>query len=781
MRNTRIISVLLAMIFLVVSSLVANAVTIHVPSEQPTIQQSINAAVSGDMEPITPANYPVSTPSTVYQNEQQIEVCPTDSNIVIAVWRDFRLGYRQIGIGRSTDGGNTWTDSLIRTDFQVFEWQSNPAMAVDAEGNFYISYLDADSTSAQAGRRDSSHITLIKSIDQGYSWTGPVTVVDTIGNYFEDKPLMTVDRTGGSNHGNIYLAWFRSDLQGGGSRTIFARSVDGGASFDTVSLDTYIGFAQPIVGSDGSVYIFGNGYIYEPFHEAEMVAKSTDGGQTFNSPEAIALSDGEFGIIDGNVGVFTGPTATADISGGPYDGYIYVAFASKDVTNSTYYDYNIEFVRSTDNGQTWSEKVFVNDDLTGPGAMYDQFHPWLVCNEEGNLAIIFYDQRTDTANHTKFDLFAAYSFDGGQTFSTNHRISDTSVDPSLFVTKEDFAFGIEHSGNESDIATSPAGGGGLSDYIGCTIFKDHINAVWTDTRIGRPSIYGANWILPLLQPRLISPLNGDSVPSEFPRFNWSTAWKLDDDHYRVEVAEDSLFTALVFVGEADSSSLLQSGSPLIADETYYWRVKAFKLSTSDSSDYSLIRIFTALQCVDSDGDGYGDPGYPGNICSVDNCPSTTNPDQIDTDSDTVGDLCDNCPLQANIGQEDIDLDGVGDACDNCPDSVNTNQSDVDGDTFGDACDNCPDDPNPDQIDTNGDGIGDVCCCIGLRGNVDYVLPDEINIADLTYLVAYLFTGGPPSECEKETDIDGNGEINIGDLTYLVSYLFTGGPAPVACP
>ncbi|MBU8934258.1 MAG: hypothetical protein KOO62_09655 [candidate division Zixibacteria bacterium] len=74
-----------------------------------------------------------------------------------------------------------------------------------------------------------------------------------------------------------------------------------------------------------------------------------------------------------------------------------------------------------------------------------------------------------------------------------------------------------------------------------------------------------------------------------------------------------------------------------------------------------------------------------------------------------------------------------------------------------------------------------CCVPPTRGNVDYELPDEINIADLTYLVAYLFTGGSEPPCVEESDIDGNGEINIADLTYLVSYLFTGGPAPVACP
>ncbi|MBU8932712.1 MAG: dockerin type I repeat-containing protein [candidate division Zixibacteria bacterium] len=80
------------------------------------------------------------------------------------------------------------------------------------------------------------------------------------------------------------------------------------------------------------------------------------------------------------------------------------------------------------------------------------------------------------------------------------------------------------------------------------------------------------------------------------------------------------------------------------------------------------------------------------------------------------------------------------------------------------------------------GSGSTTCCVPpTRGNVDYVMPDEINIADLTYLVSYLFTGGPDPLCMEEADINGDGEINIADLTYLVSYLFTGGPEPAACP
>lgn len=47
----------------------------------------------------------------------------------------------------------------------------------------------------------------------------------------------------------------------------------------------------------------------------------------------------------------------------------------------------------------------------------------------------------------------------------------------------------------------------------------------------------------------------------------------------------------------------------------------------------------------------------------DNCPKKVNPDQRDTDGDTLGDVCDNCPSMFNPTQTDSDKDLIGDACD----------------------------------------------------------------------------------------------------------------------
>ena len=116
--------------------------------------------------------------------------------------------------------------------------------------------------------------------------------------------------------------------------------------------------------------------------------------------------------------------------------------------------------------------------------------------------------------------------------------------------------------------------------------------------------------------------------------------------------------------------------------------------------------------------------------------------------------------------------------------------DPDGDAIQDCCDNCPFTYNPLQEDDNMNGIGDACeggpCCY-IRGNVDDLIGPgtPIDVSDLTFLVAYLFKGGPGPPCTEQGNVDAilglGGPTDVNDLTYLVAFFFKGGPNPPPCP
>jgi hypothetical protein len=225
-------------------------------------------------------------------------------------------------------------------------------------------------------------------------------------------------------------------------------------------------------------------------------------------------------------------------------------------------------------------------------------------------------------------------------------------------------------------------------------------------------------------------------------FRWAAAWKVLDDSYRLEVSTDSAFRSILFDTTTTTTSHVHDTTGLVSFGTLYWRVKAFRNGGSDSTDFSETRSLMLGICFDGDGDGFGDPDHLENTCLDDNCPSVSNPFQEDADVDGLGDSCDNCPLVHNPVQEDHDQDGIGDAC-------------------------------------------DLVCCAD-RGNVDDIVGvgGPIDVADLTFLVAYLFQSGTVPPCFEQGNTDGiigvGGPIDVADLTFLVAYLFSSGAAPPPC-
>jgi hypothetical protein len=234
---------------------------------------------------------------------------------------------------------------------------------------------------------------------------------------------------------------------------------------------------------------------------------------------------------------------------------------------------------------------------------------------------------------------------------------------------------------------------------------------------------------------------------------------------------------------------------------------------------------------DFDGDGLGDlcdsdADGDGVINEQDNCWLSPNSDQTNNDTDTLGDACDNCIYADNPYQYDEDGDGIGDACDEdiiyiqcCLDMPPVYFQEPFYYQFWAIGGEPPYEWNrwlgqlPYGLTLTQDGVlSGTPGSVGtwyfrilvedqLGGSDDtwisitveeppppvYICGDAdgseaVDIDDVVYLIAYIFSGGPAPDPIESGDADCLGGIDIDDVVYLISYIFSGGPEPCAdCP
>jgi outer membrane protein OmpA-like peptidoglycan-associated protein/Ca2+-binding RTX toxin-like protein len=162
-------------------------------------------------------------------------------------------------------------------------------------------------------------------------------------------------------------------------------------------------------------------------------------------------------------GIWMGLSTDVDLSGGPNDGRIYVAFADQAYLNGVpagnHDDTDIFVIASDDRGATWTALGGSPDAFVASGAALvkvsddtgtaSQFFSWLdVDPTTGNLAVSWYDARKDLGvvgpessdgiENNEVHYFTTISFDSGETWLENQQVSDGF---SRAVGGTDFDFG----------------------------------------------------------------------------------------------------------------------------------------------------------------------------------------------------------------------------------------------------------------------------------------------------------------------------------------------------
>lgn len=460
------------------------------------------------------------------QNETAIAVDPNNAQRIVASANDYVAGTWSCFIAPglpcsaladgysgtyfSNDGGKTWCcnssdpahigtliPGVTHLTGGQYDAGGDPAVTFDSRGNIYYSGLGFNRNSApntvavNRGTFDAAgHL----------SWGAPTFInATTAPSTINDKEWIVADANPSSPfRDRVYVTFTRfifDPIKGNyvQSPIMLAFSSDGGQTFSDPQIvgapAIYSQGSRPVVGNDGAVYVFFDGFIRHTPSRAVYVAKSTDGGQSFGSPVKVADRRGIGGIGNTLFRVNSFPAA-----GVGSDGTIYVAWSTNLLDSATAYSpaafcpttapmvgcHSVAvFSKSSDGGETWSTPVRINPSLDaqnrtpdgyGPGTpiapntrRVDTFWPAVATTLSGRVYICYYAA----------DVISPWQLANG-VFVNNARLN-------YFATRVD-------TGDSRKVTTHPVnsrymfGGTFIGDYTGAVAGSDGVlHTLWTDT------------------------------------------------------------------------------------------------------------------------------------------------------------------------------------------------------------------------------------------------------------------------------------------------------------
>lgn len=471
------------------------------------------------------------------QNETNIAVDPNNPNRIVAAANDYvprawsctvngtpcsALGDGYSGTYFSNDGGQQWcctaTDpshlgTLIpgveRLTGGIYDAGGDPALAFDSQGTVYYAGLGFDRTAPP------NTVTVNRGTFNGGNLTwGPPTFINptTSPAILNDKEWIAADANASSPfRDRVYVSWTRFIFNAHNGNFVqspidFAFSTDGGKTFSTPQLIggnvLYDQGSRPVVGPDGTVYVFFEGSTRLATLSSTYVVKSTDGGVTWSKPVAISpLVD----IVPPANTVFrvnSFPAAAVAPNGDLYAAWSTQMSDSGGLcpsgTNNGCHLAAV-FSKSTDGGITWSAPALIFpklDSSTQTAIGYPVTQP------DGSTLNAPTPRRVDTfwpgvavspSGRVYMSAYAADVVSPWQTCANTPpppegRINCLALGPYINNARLDYAVTDLNTGVSNLVTTHPIntryhfGGGFIGDYTDIAVGSDNtFHAFWTDT------------------------------------------------------------------------------------------------------------------------------------------------------------------------------------------------------------------------------------------------------------------------------------------------------------
>ncbi len=401
------------------------------------------------------------------QKEPHIARSFTDPNLLLVAVHDGWYnegGAISCSYAASTNGGLDWTrqrvPGITTNTGGTAPRGGDIVAAIDLAGDFFLSTLTVSTPPNVRGLDQ----LISRSTNRGASFGAPTVMFASTATVGSDKNWIAANTFAAAPHPNRLAVAFSKVTSI--EQAFCAISDDSGTTWSTpIAIGpSDSGQCQPFFLPDGALAVIYWHWLTTSLSGPSRIelALSPDGGEHFNAPLPVqSLSVVHQDPIALNAG--WNPSAASDRQAG----VMYVAYEGF-VSNVP----RILFTRSRDRGLSWSAPMAVNDTPGGKSV----FCPALAVSPDGqHVTVAFYDKRHQTTNSAEnyVDFYLAESFDAGETWQPNLRLSEVSTDLRLLPLVFDLWRNIgEYFGNVPALNFNVPG-----------------VAVWIDTRNGNSDPY----------------------------------------------------------------------------------------------------------------------------------------------------------------------------------------------------------------------------------------------------------------------------------------------------